>query len=453
MNEISLVKKYKNSVIRQFIFIPKEEINLIDNKKDWWVSKKIDGQLWFYVRDDKTSKIINSNESDISNKTNAIIKELDKKFKLQKNLILAGELYFFTSDRERYGDTISCLGDNSKLDKLRYGIFDIVYSEKTFSTFQDKYNFLLNEFEISNKNIVHTVEQIKTPQNNIGKYFIENIEKKGFEGLIVRDNSTIYKIKTEETGDFLITGFTVGEKANYIRSVSLGVYLNDHEIIHVGSCGSFASEKIKKDIYDKLSKLKVSSNFQKISSEGTPYIFVKPQVVVEVKLLEMQGDRSNDQPIRHFKYEFNNNKLTATGKSRSVSILNSRVVNIREDKKASFEDCGLKQIIKLSGIPKEEFKEINLKDLPKSKVVKKEIYFKDSKNGKAIKKFIFWKSNKEKVGDFPSYLCYYLDYSDGREDPIKKKIYPFEDEKIGLDFLKSLMDENIKKGWEKFNGS
>ena len=143
-----------------------------------------------------------------------------------------------------------------------------------------------------------------------------------------------YKIKTEETGDFLITGFTVGEKANYIRSVSLGVYLNDHEIIHVGSCGSFASEKIKKDIYDKLSKLKVSSNFQKISSEGTPYIFVKPQVVVEVKLLEMQGDRSNDQPIRHFKYEFNNNKLTATGKSRSVSILNSRVINIREDKKA-----------------------------------------------------------------------------------------------------------------------
>ena len=453
MNEISLVKKYKNSVIRQFIFIPKEEINSLDNKKDWWVSKKIDGQLWFYVRDDKTSKIINSNESDISGKTNAIIKELDKKFKSQKNLILAGELYFFTSDRERYGDTISCLGDNSKLDKLRYGIFDIVYSAKTFSTFQDKYNFLLNEFEISNKNLVHTVEHIKTLQNNIDKYFIENIEKKGFEGLIVRDNSTIYKIKTEETGDFLITGFTVGEKANYIRSVSLGVYLNDNEIIHVGSCGSFASEKIKKDIYDKLSKLKVSSNFQKISSEGTPYIFVKPQVVVEVKLLEMQGDRSNDQPIRHFKYEFNNNKLTATGKSRSVSILNSRVVNIREDKKASFEDCGLKQIIKLSGIPKEEFKEINLKDLPKSKVVKKEIYFKDSKNGKAIKKFIFWKSNKEKVGDYPSYLCYYLDYSDGREDPIKKKIYPFEDEKIGLDFLKSLMDENIKKGWEKFNGS
>ncbi len=453
MNEISLVKKYKNLIIRQFIFIPKEEIKSLDNKKDWWISKKIDGQLWFYVRDNKTSKIINSNESDISDKTNSIIKELDKKFKSQTNLILAGELYFFTSDRERYGDTISCLGDNSKLDKLRYGIFDIVYSEKTFSTFQDKYNFLLNEFEISNKNIVHTIEHKKTPQNSIDKYFTENIEKKGFEGLIVRDNSTIYKIKTEETGDFLITGFTVGEKANYIRSVSLGVYLNDHEIIHVGSCGSFASEKIKKDIYDKLSKLKVSSNFQKISSEGTPYIFVKPQVVVEVKLLEMQGDRSNDQPIRHFKYEFNNNKLTATGKSRSISILNSRVVNIREDKKASFEDCGLNQIIKLSGIPKEEFKEINLKDLPKSKVVKKEIYFKDSKNGKAIKKFIFWKSNKEKAGDYPSYLCYYLDYSDGREDPIKKKIYPFEDEKVGLDFLKNLMDENIKKGWEKFNGS
>ena len=75
MNEISLVKKYKNLIIRQFIFIPKEEIKSLDNKKDWWISKKIDGQLWFYVRDNKTSKIINSNESDISDKTNSIIKE------------------------------------------------------------------------------------------------------------------------------------------------------------------------------------------------------------------------------------------------------------------------------------------------------------------------------------------------------------------------------------------
>ena len=60
-----------------------------------------------------------------------------------------------------------------------------------------------------------------------------------------------------------------------------------------------------------------------------------------------------------------------------------------------------------------------------------------------------WKSNKEKSSDYPSYLCYYLDYSEGRSDPIKRKLYPFEDEKLGLNHFKNLVSENIKKGWEK----
>ena len=219
--------------------------------------------------------------------------------------------------------------------------------------------------------------------------------------------------------------------------------------MHVGSCGSFASETIRKDLFKILNKSKVNSNFQKIASNGSAYMFVKPEIVVEVKLLEMQGDKSNDESIRHLKFKFDNKTLNATGKSRSVSILNSRVIEIRKDKKANENDCGLNQITRISGIPKEEFKDLSLKDLPISKIIKKATYVKDSKKGKAIKKFIFWKSNKEKTGDYPSYLCYYLDFSDGRKDPIKKKIYPFEDEKEGLKLFKLLLDENVKKGWEQ----
>ena len=90
--------------------------------------------------------------------------------------------------------------------------------------------------------------------------------------------------------------------------------------------------------------------------------------------------------------------------------------------------------------------------MPKSKIIKREIFKKESKKGIAIRKFLFWKSNKEKSSDYPSFLCYYLDYSEGRSDPIKRKLYPFEDEKLGLGHLKKLIDENIKKGWEKHNG-
>ena len=447
MDNSIVIKKYKNSVTRKYIYVSNDEIDTLQ-KGNYWFSRKIDGQLWFYCKTNNNSKIINSNENDISNLVKDIKKDLDKKLSKSKNIILAGELYFLTKDRERYGDTISALGDNSKKKNLRLGIFDVVVSDKFLSNFEKKYNFLKKTLGKNLKDFSHVFEHKKIKQKEINKLFKEIVIKNNAEGLIIKNDNVVYKIKKEETADLLITGYTLGNKSNQIRSISLGVFLNEKEIIHVGSCGNIPTN-IRKDLYKKLIKLKVSSNFQKIASNGSAYNFVKPEIVCEIKLLEFQGDKSNDEPIRHLKYEYSNKSLNATGRSRSVSILNCNVVNIRSDKKANFEDCGINQIIKVSGIPKSEFKEINNKDLPKSKIIKKEIFKKESKKGTAIRKFLFWKSNKEKSSDYPSYLCYYLDYSEGRSDPIKRKLYPFEDEKLGLNHFKNLVSENIKKGWEK----
>ena len=447
MENSIVIKKYKNLGTRKYISVSSGEIDTIQ-KGDYWFSRKIDGQLWFYCKSNKNSKIINSNENDISNLVKDIKKDLDKKLSKSKNIILAGELYFLTKDRERYGDTISGLGDKSKNKNLRLGIFDVVASDKFLSSFEKKYNFLKKTLGKNLKDFSHVLEHKNIKQNEINKLFKEIVVKNNAEGLIIRNDSVIYKIKKEETADLLITGYTLGSRSNQVRSISLGVFLNEKEIMHVGSCGNIPTN-IRKDLYKKLIKLKVSSNFQKIASNGSAYNFVKPEIVCEIKLLEFQGDKSNDEPIRHLKYEYSNKSLNATGRSRSVSILNCNVINIRSDKKANFEDCGIDQIIKVSGIPKSEFNEINNKDLPKSKIIKKEIFKKESKKGTAIRKFLFWKSNKEKKSDYPSYLCYYLDYSEGRSDPIKRKLYPFEDEKLGLNHFKNLVSENIKKGWEK----
>ena len=447
MDNSIAIKKYKNSVTQKYISVSNDEIDTIQ-KGDYWFSRKIDGQLWFYCKSNKNSKIINSNENDISNLVKDIKKDLDKKLSKSNNIILAGELYFLTKDRERYGDTISGLGDSSKKKNLRLGIFDIVVSDKFLSSFEKKYNFLKKTLGKNLKDFSHVLEHKKIKQNEINKLFKEIVVKNNAEGLIIKNNSVVYKIKKEETADLLVTGYTLGSRPNQIRSISLGVFLNEKEIMHVGSCGNIPTN-LRKDLYKKLVKLKVNSNFQKIASNGSAYNFVKPEVVCEIKLLEFQGDKSNDEPIRHLKYEYSNKSLNATGRSRSVSILNSNVVNIRSDKKGNFEECGIDQIIRVSGIPKSEFKELNNKDLPKSKILKKEIFKKESKKGTAIRKFLFWKSNKEKSSDYPSYLCYYLDYSEGRSDPIKRKLYPFENEKLGLNHFKDLVSENIKKGWEK----
>ena len=450
MDNAIAIKKYKNSVTRNYISASNDEIDTII-KDNYWLSKKFDGQLWFYCKSNKNSKIINSNENDISDVVKNIKKDLDKKLSKSKNIILAGELYYLTNERERYGDTISGLSDNSKKNNLRLGIFDVVLSDILLSNFENKYKFLKKNIGQKQIEFAHLIEHKKIKYNEIKKYFNDIVEKNHGEGLIIRNDKIIYKIKKEESADLLVTGYTLGSKTNQVRSISLGVFLNEKEIIHVGSCGNIPTN-LRKDLYKKLVKLKINSNFQKIASNGSAYNFVKPEIVCEIKLLEFQADKSNDEPIRHLKYEYSNKSLNATGRARSVSILNSYVTNLRLDKKANFDDCGLNQIIRISGIPKQEFKEINNKNLPKSKIIKKEIFKKESKKGMAIRKFLFWKSNKEKASDYPSYLCYYLDYSEGRSDPIKRKLYPFEDQNLGLGHFKKLIDENIKKGWEKHNG-
>ena len=82
MNIVSLIKKYKSSVTRKYIFVSKDEIDTIP-KNELFISKKIDGQLWFYCKSDKDSKIINASESEISDIIQDIKKDLDKKLKIE----------------------------------------------------------------------------------------------------------------------------------------------------------------------------------------------------------------------------------------------------------------------------------------------------------------------------------------------------------------------------------
>ena len=448
MNYLSLIKRYKSVVAQGYTFLPVNEIKNLQND-DYFISRKYDGQLWYYIKEKDYSKIINVNERDISKALPALLNDLDNKTKQHKNLILAGELYFSTNDRERNGDVSSSINDVSRSKNLKLGVFDVVFSEKLNPEFSKRYDFLLDMLDVDKKASSHAIEQKKIKKNEIEKYFTEIVENEKGEGVILRNNTHIYKIKKEETIDAVITGYTTEEKANEIRSISFGVFINQNEIMHIGSSGNFSDLNLKKSLFNELTSLKINSNFQKVASNGAAYTFIKPKIVLEVKLLEFQADKSNDEPVKHLKFEVTNEKLNVTGKIRSVSILGSSILRLRDDKKANEQDCGLNQISRITGLSKDEFKTQEIKNLPESKIIQKEVYKKESKKGIAIRKFVFWKSNKEKVSDYSSFLCYYLDYSEGRKDPMKKKIYPFNDEKLGSMYFKKLIEENVKKGWNK----
>ena len=58
---------------------------------------------------------------------------------------------------------------------------------------------------------------------------------------------------------------------------------------------------------------------------------------------------------------------------------------------------------------------------------------------------------KEESKEFPSFVYHYTDYSPDRKDPLKKEIKVSENQKEIEMVLKTELEDNVKKGWEKVN--
>ena len=136
------LKQYNNLVAKKYIFLLSEEIKSLPEGK-YFVSRKLDGQLWFYLKENKQSHFVNSNNKEIGGIVKHIIKDLDKKFEKYPEIIVAGELYSQINQRERCGDVISALSDKNKLEDLHFGIFDIIHGDKFSGEFSKRYEELI----------------------------------------------------------------------------------------------------------------------------------------------------------------------------------------------------------------------------------------------------------------------------------------------------------------------
>ena len=95
-----------------------------------------------------------------------------------------------------------------------------------------------------------------------GNAMLEAARANGLEGIVAKARASKYegrrsrdwvKIKINTTGDFVIGGFTHGER-DYFSSLVLGLYDGD-KLVHAGQVGTGFNEKSLKEIYSKLEPL------------------------------------------------------------------------------------------------------------------------------------------------------------------------------------------------------
>ena len=141
-----------------------------------------------------------------------------------------------------------------------------------------------------------------------GKDFFELAVAQGLEGIMAKKAESLYhpgvrtqqwlKIKTHRRQEVVIGGFTKGRNSRqYFGALILGVY-EKNELVYIGHTGSGFNEKGLLEIYQKLQPLITETcPFKKKPKTNLPAVWVKPELVAEVKFQEWTNENLLRIPI------------------------------------------------------------------------------------------------------------------------------------------------------------
>jgi len=229
-------------------------------------------------------------------------------------------------------------GKEELLNKIYIGVWDVlsIDGKPVKENYLWKYDEASSWFK--NCNLVSVLPYIQ-PSNHaeIKTFWQIYVEKLGYEGLVIRNNSDIYKLKPKGEFDAVIIGLnkesgygkrTLFEEKQQVPSLRLAVMNEKGDFIEVGDCASGLNEELRKALY-KLTKFKVG--------EDDKCVYIKPRVVVQVEYTETY--RKERRVLR-----FDGEKFTQVGTTPFVSLRHPRLLRFRPDKTVNPTDLRATQI-------------------------------------------------------------------------------------------------------------
>jgi hypothetical protein len=445
---IDHLSSYKKRIAGNYRALLPEDIGTLPGN-DILVSTKIDGEMWFLISHKGNVFFSNPRGRVIAGK----LALLESAAGLPDNTIIAGELHVKVDEgRCRVGDLASLIakGKQADLDRLCFGAFDVVKSQDadTQSAYPERLAALKKLIK-SSKNLF-VVDSKESDRKELSERFESEVLSGKSEGLIARLNTgLVYKLKPAITIDAAIIAYTPnGDKA---RSVLLGLMTPDGLMQVFGGCGNLGSDENRRDLLKKLESLKASSSIRWASETGSLYSFVKPQIIAEIKLTDLQAEHSDGTVSKAMRLQFQDDEWKNTGMASCPRPIHPVLINLRDDKVANVTDIRISQVSDYAAA--EKLAVVGTQISPSS-IIRREIWSKETKGVVGVRKLLVWKTNKQDLGvGFPAYVVHWTDYSPGRASPLDRDVKLASDEKTALALADSMVEDNIKKGWEKYSSA
>jgi len=232
------------------------------------------------------------------------------------------------------------------LDNIHIGVWDLVSIKRLvdmaiLDKWSEDYYWRLEEVEswLQQGRLVKVLPYLKPQYINpqmIEAFWEKRVVSEGYEGLVARTNSNIYKVKPAGEFDAVIIG--INKESGYgkrtlfeqqqVPSLRLAVMTEEGNYIEVGDCASGLNEDLRKALW-KLTEHKVG--------EDKEILYVKPIVVVTVEYTETY---KKERRV----LKFNGERYVELETTPFVSLRHPRLIRFRPDKTVNPQDLRPTQI-------------------------------------------------------------------------------------------------------------
>lgn len=447
---IETLSAYRRRIAGNYRPLPPEEIDSLPPGQ-MLVSAKIDGELWFLVGRGKQTLLVNPLGRVIAGD----IPVLAQTKSIPDGVIVAGELHARVERRRaRVGDLAAALGGGKKaqIDKLAFAAFDLVRDQSAApppATYEARHA-RLSALLPSTSHVSCIPYEMLQAAAQIRARFDSTVVTGQAEGLIVRlPGGLIYKLKPSITIDAAVVGFTVkSDQVDMVRSVLLGLMHQDGRVQILGACGNLGNDQTRKDLFAKLNQRTIASTVRYASESGALYTFVRPELVAEIRVSDLQSDRADGSVTRTPLMTLEKTGWLGRGISPCPRPIHPVFERLRSDKTATPADIRFEQVsgyLQVGHTPRPEDA-----PLPASKVIRRDVWTKETKGQTALRKLLIWKTNKEKLDpSYPAFVVHWTDYSPSRATPLERDVRLAPDQALASKIADAMVAENIKKGWTK----
>jgi len=452
------IRRYKRGVASRYGALVPDELDTRLPPGPYLVSPKVDGEQWCLVFEGDDVFLANPAGRVLSGDIPVLVEARGMASRVEGTTVIAGELFAARKEgRSRHGDLANALSGDEKaqVDRVGFMAFDLVWggepeAKMPLASYKERFDVVQRVLE-GGKRLRAVKTEVREDKAGVAELFETWASGGKAEGVVVRTPSQhTYKVKPSVTLDAVVIGYTERtEDPTQVSSLLVALMRPDgtHQVI--GHCGNLGKDDNRRAIGEQLRPLQCPSNYSEANSRGALFQTIRPEVVVEIRISDIQADTSAGDPVQRMVLAWEGEAWVARRRMHGVSILHPRLVRVRDDKQAVEGDVPVRQVFERVLVSDADA-DAAAAELPKSEVLRRQAFTKASKGKTAVRKLLVWKTHKESVDPhFPAYVVHFTDYSPSRKDPLKRTVRLAPDQDTAMAIAEEMLKSEIKKGWKE----